>query len=64
VRPVSGIDQVALDQSGTVIGRAAWPCIPEPPPPVSAAGPVSARPAAAAWGDVTWMVTTAATSFS
>ena len=60
VRPVSGIDQVALDQAGTVVGSGSFsePCIPpEPPPPVEYGWTSLCPPEAGiAGGDVTWMV--------
>jgi hypothetical protein len=60
VRPVSTIDQVALDRAGTVVGSGSFgdPCTPPPPPmPVESGStllcPLGAQPAS---GDVYWSV--------
>ncbi len=60
IRPVSGIDQVALDVAGTVVGSGSFsePCTPPPPPmPVASGGtllcPQGALPSS---GDVYWSV--------
>jgi hypothetical protein len=60
VRPVSGIDQVALDRDGTVVGSGSFsePCTPPPPPMPVESGSTLLCPqgTAPSSGDVYWSV--------
>jgi len=60
IRPVSGIDRVALDQDGTVVASGSFsdPCVPPPPPPPIEYGWTSLCPpdGSSLFGDASWMV--------